>query len=111
VFGTFLNTFRGNDLDLFVGGLAEPHRANASVGETFAVIIEQTFQAIRHTDKKWYTDVLSKAELTYLSKLKLGEIIKLNTGVDEIGGENVRAALDVFMIVGCLYLNGFHGCI
>jgi hypothetical protein len=74
---------RGN-LDLFVGGLAEPHVANASVGRTFATIIERTFRAVRADDLWWFTRSLSEAEQGYLGRLTLAEIIRLNTDVSEL---------------------------
>ena len=43
-----------NDVDLWVGGLAEPHASGAVVGETFQKIIADQFTRLRDGDRFWY---------------------------------------------------------
>ena len=43
-----------NDVDLWVGGLAEPHAPGAVVGETFQKIIADQFTRLRDGDRFWY---------------------------------------------------------
>ena len=82
VFGSF----ESNNLDLFVGGLAEPHRSGGSIGETFATIIERTFQSVRAADAGWYEAVLSDEERVFVEEeMTLAKLIRLNTKITEIG--------------------------
>ena len=43
-----------DDIDLFVGGLAETHLQGATVGPTFGCLIGQTFQNLKYGDRFWY---------------------------------------------------------
>lgn len=87
--------FKRKNLDLFVGGLAEPHRSGASIGETFATIIERTFQSVRAADAGWYQKVLSDEEQTFVEgEMTLSKLIALNTNVDEISAAAVFISRD-----------------
>jgi peroxidase len=43
-----------DNLDLFIGGLAENHASGAKVGPTFQAIIAQQFSALRSGDRYWW---------------------------------------------------------
>jgi len=43
-----------NDVDLFIGGLAEPHIQGAIVGETFRTMLTNQFIALRDGDRLWW---------------------------------------------------------
>jgi len=43
-----------SDVDLLVGGLAEPHVPGGSVGELFAALIADVFVRIRDADRFWF---------------------------------------------------------
>ena len=46
-----------NNMDAFVGGLAEDHVKGGSVGELFATIIADQFYRLRNGDRHWYENV------------------------------------------------------
>ena len=48
VFGTV------DDVDLFIGGLAENHASGVMVGQTFGKIIAQQFENLRDGDRLWW---------------------------------------------------------
>ncbi len=43
-----------NNVELWIGGLAENHLPGAMVGQTFDLIIAQQFQSLRDGDRYWY---------------------------------------------------------
>ena len=52
-----------DDVDAFVGGLAEDHVNSGSVGELFSKIISNQFTAIRDGDQNWF-EAVSYTHLT-----------------------------------------------
>src|SRR5262249_53886319 len=76
-----LQTLYGNvnNIDLWVGGLAEDHLPGASVGQTFARIIADQFARLRAGDRFWYQRDFSGAELYALDHTTLADIIRRNT--------------------------------
>lgn len=73
-----------DDIDVWVGGLAEDHRHRSHVGELFSKIIKNQFEAVRGGDRLWYTQTLSSEEITEVETTRLADIIRRNT---EIGNE------------------------
>lgn len=71
-----------DDVDLWVGGLAEEHVAGGSVGETFRTIIVDQFQRLRDGDRFWYENRLSDEDIAYVHSLSLSQIVSINTGVE-----------------------------
>ena len=51
---------RVENLDLYVGGLAEDHGRGSELGPTFHKIFMDQWKRIRDGDRFWYTRVLSK---------------------------------------------------
>ena len=51
-----------DDIDLWVGGLAEDAIANSHLGMTFSTIIAEQFSALRDGDRYWYQRTLSARE-------------------------------------------------
>jgi len=73
-----------DDIDLWVGGIAEDHVDGALVGETFWHIIHDQFIALRGGDRFWYEIHLDGRELSRVKQTRLIDIIRRNTS---IGGE------------------------
>ncbi|WP_417738847.1 peroxidase family protein [Rosistilla oblonga] len=77
-----------NNIDLWVGLLAEDHVRGASVGETHQAIISDQFERIRDGDRFWYENVFEGRELKELQQTTLADIIERNTNVEGLQ-ENV----------------------
>jgi hypothetical protein len=71
-----------DEVDLWVGGLAEDHRHSAQVGETFYAIIKEQFEALRDGDRFWYQSDLTDAELADVLQTQLSDVIRRNTDID-----------------------------
>lgn len=69
------------DVDLWVGGLAEDHVADSFVGETFWTIIRDQFLRLRDGDRFWYERVFSGAELREIQATRLADVIRRNTRI------------------------------
>ena len=76
------------DIDLFVGGLAERPLQGALIGPTFACIIGRQFERTRHGDRFWYENffqpsAFTEDQLDEIRKTSLAEVICENS--DDIG--------------------------
>lgn len=86
------------DIDLWVGGLAEDHVAGAMVGETWLVILRDQFVRLRDGDRFFYRAYLPRPLVNYVNGMTLSRVIRANTGIgDELSG-------NVF-VVGSVALN------
>jgi hypothetical protein len=75
-----------NNIDPWVGIIAEDHYANAIFGETAFTILKQQFEALRDGDRFWYeNDPALAALLPTLGSTTLAAIIGRNTGIDIAG--------------------------
>ena len=70
-----------DDVDVWVGGLAEDPAPGAMVGPLFRRIIADQFRRLRDGDRFWYEN-LPKALVRYVERLDLKTIIRLNTSID-----------------------------
>ena len=69
-----------NQVDLWIGGLAEDHVNGGMVGQTFNVIISNQFQALRDGDRLWYENQgFDRNTLNQINNTSLSDLIKLNT--------------------------------
>lgn len=73
-----------NDVDLWIGGLAEDHVRRGSVGETFRTIIVDQFERLRDGDRFWYQNQFSGKKLAQLQRTSLSDIIERNTSLTSI---------------------------
>ncbi len=73
-----------NDIDPWVGLLAEDHVRGASVGPTVQKILAQQFEALRDGDRFWYEINFSKRDLKRLRQTRLSDVIKRNTTLTNV---------------------------
>lgn len=75
-----------NDIDAWVGALAEDHLPGAQVGELIAAGIIDQFTRTRDGDRFWLTNDpdLSSDDLERLTSLRMSDIIKANSGVTNL---------------------------
>lgn len=71
-------------VDVWVGGLAEPHLRNAMVGETIFTILRDQFLRLRDGDRFWYQNHLDGELQRLIESQTLAQIIRRNT---DIGNE------------------------
>lgn len=80
-----------DNLDLWIGGLAEDHGQGAMVGETFQIIIANQFEALRDGDRLWYENQgFDRRTLDQINNTKLSDLIQLNTDVKHIQDDVFR---------------------
>ena len=70
-----------DDIDLWVGGLAEEHVPGAMVGETFRAILVDQFQRLRDGDSFWYERVLPRSMIDLIEDQTLSRIVERNSDV------------------------------
>ena len=80
-----------DNIDLWVGGLAESHLPGASMGPTFTKILVDQFTRLRDGDRFWYQNTMSQGDARQISQTTLADIVRRNTTVS-----NLQA--DVFML-------------
>jgi hypothetical protein len=68
-----------NNIDLWVGALAEDHVRGASVGPLLRRILADQFQRLRDGDRFWYERDLSASELRMVRNTSLADIVRMNT--------------------------------
>lgn len=68
-----------DNIDLWVGGLAEDHVAGSSLGETFSAIVADQFERLRDGDRFWYQRAFSGAQLAQIEGTTLASVIRRNT--------------------------------
>ena len=83
-----------DDIDLWVGGLAEPHVRGAMVGPVFHRIISRQFANLRDGDRFYYEASLPREILDSVREQSLATIIRRNTSI----GDELRD--DVFVLPG-----------
>ncbi len=70
-----------NNVDVWVGALAEDHVAGSSVGELVYTVLIRQFSALREGDRFWYQREFSGRELRQIENTTLADIIRRNTDV------------------------------
>lgn len=87
--------FNIDDVDSWVGMLAEDHLPGTSTGPTVRSILQQQFEALRDGDRFWYERHLNSTELGWVNQSKLADVITRNTLVAE-----KHIPQDVFRVEG-----------
>ncbi len=70
-----------DDIDLWVGCLAEDHVNGGLVGETMWTIFKEQFERTRDGDRFWYESYLDATTLALVQQQTLGAMIKRNTPI------------------------------
>ena len=73
-----------NNIDLWVGILAEDHQRSSSLGETASTIIVDQFERLRAGDRLWYQNSLDREMIRQVENSSLADIIERNTNVDSL---------------------------
>lgn len=66
------------DIDLWVGGLVEPHVPGAMVGPTFHAILRDQFERLRDGDRFWYQSYLPAEWARVVEQQTLATILRRN---------------------------------
>ncbi|MDP7015767.1 MAG: peroxidase family protein [Pirellulaceae bacterium] len=77
-----------DNIDVWVGGLAEDHAPGSNLGELFTTVIARQFENLRDGDRFWYQNTLSGRQLAQIEHTTLADVISRNTGVADLQ-ENV----------------------
>ena len=67
-----------NNVDVWVGGLAEDHMPGAMVGELIFTVLKDQFERLRDGDRFWYERTFSKSMRAWLSHTTLSHVIRRN---------------------------------
>lgn len=70
-----------DDVDLWVGGLAEDPVGNAIVGPLFFSIIQEQFQRLRDGDRFWHYRFITEEHLDIMGSMRLSDVIRRNTSI------------------------------
>ena len=82
-----------DDVDLFIGGLAEDHASGAMVGETFQTIIAQQFTNLRDGDRLWWQNQgFDVATVQQIQNTTLGDIEERNNDTSVLQPDVFTAA-------------------
>ncbi|APZ91443.1 peroxidase family protein [Fuerstiella marisgermanici] len=73
-----------DNIDLWIGGLAEDHVDGSSVGETFQTILADQFTRLRDGDRFWYQNILESDLLQEVESTTLADVIERNTSIDTL---------------------------
>jgi peroxidase len=66
-----------DDIDLFVGGLAETHVQDGAVGKTFQCILGHQFHDLQHGDRFWYEtpNEFTRKQLHQIKQVSLAKVL------------------------------------
>lgn len=75
-----------DDIDLWMGGLCEPHMPGSSVGELFTAILVDQFERVRDGDRFWWENdsFFDTFDLFDLDDLRLSDVIMWNTNITNL---------------------------
>ena len=81
-----------NLIDPWVGALSEDHLTGALVGELMHVVLTDQFERLRDGDRCWYAAFYDPATAAQLERVRLSDIIRMNTMIEREIPENVFVA-------------------
>lgn len=70
-----------DQVDAWIGLLAEPHRPGAFVGETLMRVLRDQFVSLRDGDRYWYESYLPTEMVNEINQTTLASIIRANTDI------------------------------
>ena len=73
-----------DNIDVWVGGLAEDHVRGGSMGELFSAVISDQFERIRDGDRLWYQNIFSGRQLREIENTTLADVIERNTTLENL---------------------------
>ncbi len=73
-----------DNIDLWVGALAEDHVPGSTTGETLRAILTDQFERLRDGDRFWYQKVFSGRALDQIENTTLADVIKRNTDLTNL---------------------------
>ena len=73
-----------DDIDLWVGGLAEDHIPGAMVGELLRTVLALQFTVLRDGDRMWYELDLTPQEQAEINATTLSDIVVRNTSIEQL---------------------------
>lgn len=73
-----------DEIDLWVGGLAEQHVRNSSVGSLFQRILSDQFIRLRDGDRNWYQRIVTGKQLEEIEGTQLSEVVQRNTALTSL---------------------------
>ena len=73
-----------NNIDVFVGGLAEDLYEGSMLGELFHTIVVDQFTRLRDGDSFFYLKNLNAEEIALIEDMSLSDIIKMNTDIEHM---------------------------
>jgi hypothetical protein len=68
-----------NEVDLWLGGLAEDHVPGSLLGELFHAIVVDQFTRLRDADRYWYQNIFTQQGAAQLERTTLADVIRRNT--------------------------------
>ena len=73
-----------DNIDLWVGGLAERHVPGSSSGPLFQRIMVDQFTRLRDGDRHWYQAIFSGRQLGEINGTRLSDVIRRNTSLTNL---------------------------
>ena len=77
------------DIDVWVGGLAEDATTGSQVGELIGAVLTRQFEALRDGDRYWYENTLPANLVRQVRETRLSDIIRRNTSIGDELDDNV----------------------
>lgn len=78
-----------NEIDAWIGGLAEDHVEGAMVGELIQHVCKLQYEALRDGDRFWYEAIYAGDNLAEIQATSLADVIRRNTTISSELPDNV----------------------